>query len=102
MTLGITVGTLYPFHHRHHYLIRQAKAQVDGLVVLLDHKPSQTVPGPVRAAWVRFLHPDVEVIEVFDTKKKPYVIVEGSRERRLSEAIRRIDEVLVFPRLDDG
>lgn len=35
MTLGITVGKFYPFHRGHDYLIRQAKARVDRLVVLL-------------------------------------------------------------------
>ena len=66
MTLGITIGKFYPFHRGHDYLIRQAKAQVDRLVVLLGYKPSQALPGGVRAEWIRFLHPDVEVIETVD------------------------------------
>ena len=66
MTLGITVGKFYPFHRGHDHLIRQAKAQVDRLVVLLGHKPSQAAPGVVRAEWIRFLHPDVEALEVID------------------------------------
>lgn len=66
MTLGITVGKFYPFHLGHHYLIEQAKAQVDHLVVLIGYKPTQVIPGSVRANWIRLLHPDVEVIEVLE------------------------------------
>jgi HTH-type transcriptional regulator, transcriptional repressor of NAD biosynthesis genes len=66
MTLGITIGKFYPFHRGHDHLIRTAKAQVDHLVVLVGYKPEQEVPGPVRAGWVRELHPDVEVIEVLE------------------------------------
>jgi NadR type nicotinamide-nucleotide adenylyltransferase len=43
-----------------------AKAQVDHLVVLLGYKPSQQIPGSVRAGWIRTLHPDVEVIETLE------------------------------------
>lgn len=66
MTLGITVGKFYPFHLGHDYLIREAKKQVDSLVVLLGYKPTQAIPGKIRANWIRFMHPDVEVIEVID------------------------------------
>jgi NadR type nicotinamide-nucleotide adenylyltransferase len=66
MTLGITVGKFYPFHLGHDLLIRTAKARVDRLVVLMAYKPSQEVPGTVRAHWIRSMHPDVEVIEVLD------------------------------------
>lgn len=66
MTLGITIGKFYPFHRGHDYLIEQAKAQVDRLVVLIGYKPTQQIPGSVRAAWIRDLHPDVEVIEVLE------------------------------------
>ena len=66
MKLGITVGKFYPFHRGHDYLIRQAKAQVDHLVVLLGYKPTQAIAGSVRAGWIRALHPDVEVLEVLE------------------------------------
>ncbi|MEP0873044.1 AAA family ATPase [Trichocoleus desertorum AS-A10] len=64
MKLGITIGKFYPFHRGHDYLIQQAKAQVDHLVVLIGSKPTQAIPAAVRANWIRLLHPDVEVIEV--------------------------------------
>lgn len=66
MTLGLTIGKFYPFHRGHDHLIRTAKAQVDHLVVIVGFKPAQKIPGPVRAGWIRSLHPDVEVIEVLD------------------------------------
>lgn len=66
MTLGITVGKFYPFHLGHDYLIREAKKQVDTLVVLVGYKPTQGIPGDIRANWIRLMHPDVEVIEVKD------------------------------------
>jgi len=66
MTLGITIGKFYPFHLGHHYLIQQAKAQVDHLVVLVGYKLAQAIPGTIRTNWIRLLHPDVEVIEVLE------------------------------------
>lgn len=66
MSLGITVGKFLPFHLGHDHLIRRAKAQVDHLVVLVGYKPAQRIPGPVRADWIRAMHPDVEVIETLD------------------------------------
>jgi len=66
MSLGITIGKFYPFHRGHDYLIQQAKAQVDHLVVLIGYKPIQTISGMVRANWIRTIHPDVEVIEVLE------------------------------------
>ncbi|MBW4623529.1 MAG: AAA family ATPase [Cyanosarcina radialis HA8281-LM2] len=66
MKLGITIGKFYPYHLGHNYLIERAKAQVDRLVVLVGYKPTQKIPGTVRAEWIRCLHPDVEVIEVLE------------------------------------
>jgi NadR type nicotinamide-nucleotide adenylyltransferase len=66
MILGVTVGKFYPFHKGHDYLIREAKKKVDRLIVLACYKKNQAVAGSVRADWIRFLHPDAEVIEVLD------------------------------------
>lgn len=66
MSLGITVGKFYPFHLGHDYLIGQAKAQVDRLVVLIGHKPTQAIPVEVRSNWIRQMHPDVEVIAAIE------------------------------------
>ena len=66
MSLGLTVGKFYPFHLGHDLLLRTAKAQVDRLVVLIGYKPTQQLPVDVRSAWIRELHPDVEVIDVLE------------------------------------
>jgi len=62
VTLGVTIGKFYPFHRGHDHLIRAAKAQVERLVVVVGQRPDQELPGPLRAAWIRELHPEVEVL----------------------------------------
>jgi NadR type nicotinamide-nucleotide adenylyltransferase len=66
MTIGVTIGKFYPFHLGHNYLITEAKKQVDHLIVLVCHHEKQTISGTTRAQWIRYLHPDVEIIEVVD------------------------------------
>lgn len=61
MTLGFVVGKFYPPHRGHKLLIDTARAQVDWLVVLLPHHPSQTIPGELRRAWLEEIHPDCEI-----------------------------------------
>jgi HTH-type transcriptional regulator, transcriptional repressor of NAD biosynthesis genes len=60
--LGVTIGKFFPFHLGHDLLVREAKARCDRLVVIVGERPGQALPGPVRAAWIRELHPDVEVV----------------------------------------
>ena len=66
MTLGVTAGKFYPLHLGHDLLIREARRQVDRLVVLVAWRPGQQIPGAVRAGWIRARHPGVSVIEVLD------------------------------------
>jgi NadR type nicotinamide-nucleotide adenylyltransferase len=61
MTLGLVVGKFYPPHRGHKHLIQCARAQVDRLVVLLPHHPSQKIPGELRRDWLREIHPDCEI-----------------------------------------
>ena len=61
MTLGLVVGKFYPPHRGHKHLIDTARRQVDRLVVLLPHHVSQKIPGELRAAWLREIHPDCEI-----------------------------------------
>lgn len=67
MTLGFVVGKFYPPHRGHKHLIDAARRQVDRLVVLLPHHPSQKIPGGLRKAWLEEIHPDCEVHLVPDT-----------------------------------
>lgn len=62
MTVGVTTGKFYPFHLGHDYLLRQAKKQVDRLVVIVGFKPEQDISGEIRADWIRQQHPDIDVI----------------------------------------
>ncbi len=66
MTLGFVVGKFYPPHRGHKFLIDTARRQVDRLVVLLPHHPSQTIPGELRKAWLEETHPDCEIHLVLD------------------------------------
>lgn len=61
MTLGFVVGKFYPPHRGHKHLIETARRQVDRLVVLLPHHPTQTIPGELRKAWLEEIHPDCEI-----------------------------------------
>jgi NadR type nicotinamide-nucleotide adenylyltransferase len=62
VSLGVTVGKFYPLHLGHDHLIREAKARVERLVVVVGFKSGQALPGELRADWIRALHPDVEVL----------------------------------------
>jgi HTH-type transcriptional regulator, transcriptional repressor of NAD biosynthesis genes len=61
MTLGLVVGKFYPPHRGHKHLIDRARAQVDELIVMVCHHPSQRVPGELRQRWLRELHPDCDI-----------------------------------------
>jgi NadR type nicotinamide-nucleotide adenylyltransferase len=61
MTLGLVIGKFYPPHRGHKHLIDSARSQCDHLVVILAHHPSQQIPGELRLAWLREIHPDCDV-----------------------------------------
>lgn len=64
---GLVVGKFYPPHRGHKYLIDTAKSQCDELTVILCYKPSELIPGSLRAEWLKKIHPDVYVKVVEDT-----------------------------------
>jgi NadR type nicotinamide-nucleotide adenylyltransferase len=66
MTLGFIVGKFYPPHRGHKHLIEAARGQVDHLIVMVAHHPSQTIPGELRTAWLEEIHPDCEIRLVRD------------------------------------
>jgi HTH-type transcriptional regulator, transcriptional repressor of NAD biosynthesis genes len=66
VTTGFVVGKFYPPHRGHHFLIDTARRQVDRLIVMIAHHPSQQIPGELRAAWLRERHPDCEILLVAD------------------------------------
>ena len=65
-TTGVVIGKFYPPHHGHTYLIDVARTHVDHLSVIVCDRAGQTIPGQLRAAWLRELHPDVEVMRIDD------------------------------------
>jgi len=66
MTLGFVVGKFYPPHRGHKHLVDSACKQVDELIVMIAAHPSQTIPGEVRYAWLREIHPNCDVRLVAD------------------------------------
>ena len=65
-TRGLIVGKFYPPHRGHKYLIDTARARVDELHVIICQKPHEQPPGQLRAAWLREIHPDVNVLLIDD------------------------------------
>lgn len=66
MTLGVTVGKFYPFHTGHDLLLREARRQVDHLVVIIGYQPEQQLPVETRMAWIRERHLDVEILPALE------------------------------------
>jgi NadR type nicotinamide-nucleotide adenylyltransferase len=48
-------------------LIDSALDQAEEVYVMVCHKPDQSIPGPLRVAWLREIHPRAKVFEVDDT-----------------------------------
>ena len=57
-------GAVLPAPPRPQLMIEAAAAQVDRLVVMVNTRDGEPVPGELRAEWLAELHPDVAVVEV--------------------------------------
>lgn len=64
MTTGLIIGRFCPPHLGHSHLIDTAAGRVDRLVVFVNTRSSEPIPGHLRAGWLAELHPDVTVVEV--------------------------------------
>ena len=64
MTTGLIIGRFCPPHLGHSHLIDRAASQVDQLVVFVNTRDDEPIPGELRAGWLADLHPDVTVVEV--------------------------------------
>ena len=64
---GLVVGKFFPPHLGHSHLINAGRAQVDELSVIACHRPHEQPPGELRGAWLREIHPDVNVLLIEDT-----------------------------------
>ena len=61
---GLIVGRFHPPHLGHSWFIDRATLHCRNLVVFVNTRAGETVPGAMRAAWLAELHPQVTVIEV--------------------------------------
>lgn len=61
---GLIVGRFNPPHLGHSFMIESAAARCDRLVVFVNTRDGELVPGELRAGWLAELHPDVTVVEV--------------------------------------
>ncbi len=63
-TVGLVLGKFAPLHLGHQYLIEEARRQVERLHVLVyEDEGLSGIPLAKRARWIRYLYPDVNVIE---------------------------------------
>jgi cytidyltransferase-like protein len=61
---GLIIGRFNPPHLGHSYMIDWAAARCDRLVVFVNTRAGELVPGHLRAGWLAELHPAVRVVEV--------------------------------------
>jgi HTH-type transcriptional regulator, transcriptional repressor of NAD biosynthesis genes len=66
VTRGLVIGKFYPPHRGHKFLIDTALAQADHVDVLICVRPEQTIPGELRAQWLREIHPSACVRAIDD------------------------------------
>ncbi|HEY3330167.1 MAG TPA: AAA family ATPase [Capsulimonadaceae bacterium] len=63
---GIVIGKFLPPHAGHKLLIETAQSSCEDLVVLVCERQDQPIPGDVRAAWLREIHPGLNVRVISD------------------------------------
>ena len=61
---ALIVGRFNPPHLGHSFMIDWATARVERLVVFVNTRDGELVPGHLRAGWLADLHPRVTVVEV--------------------------------------
>jgi len=61
---GLIIGRFNPPHLGHSYMIDWAAQRCEQLVVFVNTRSGELVPGTLRAAWLAELHPAVRVVEV--------------------------------------
>ncbi len=63
---GLVIGKFYPPHCGHKYLIDTAQSQTDNLWVIICGKPEEIPSGELRAAWLREMHPQANILLIED------------------------------------
>jgi NadR type nicotinamide-nucleotide adenylyltransferase len=64
MRSGLIVGRFNPPHLGHSFMIDWSAERCDRLVVYVNTRAGEAVPGHLRAEWLAELHPHVRVVEV--------------------------------------
>jgi HTH-type transcriptional regulator, transcriptional repressor of NAD biosynthesis genes len=64
--LAVVIGKFYPPHRGHKLLIDTACAQAERVVAIVCERPSDTIPGELRRAWLQEIHPAAEVMLIDD------------------------------------
>lgn len=63
---GVVIGKFLPPHRGHQHLIETATRGSGRLTLFVCAKPTDPIPGEVRAAWIREMHPGVDVRVIDD------------------------------------
>lgn len=63
---GLVIGKFYPPHRGHKYLIETALAQCEEVTVIICSKAGESIPGHLREAWLKKIHPTAVVRHVRD------------------------------------
>ncbi len=91
MKTGLTLGKFSPLHCGHQLVIETALREVDQLLVMIYDSPETTsIPLPVRAAWLKKLYPQAEIVEAWD----------GPAEVGYTPEIMRLQETFILKRLN--
>lgn len=61
---GLIVGRFNPPHLGHSFMIDWAAQRCEQLVVFVNTRADELVPGHLRAQWLAELHPNVRVVQV--------------------------------------
>jgi NadR type nicotinamide-nucleotide adenylyltransferase len=64
--LGLAIGKFYPPHRGHKLLIETAISQSEQTVVIVCARQSDSIPGELRAQWLREIHPSARVLLIDD------------------------------------
>lgn len=92
MRRGLVIGKFYPPHRGHEYLIRAAQARVEELHVMVFYRSDETLPGELRAEWLRQLFPSINVHVQFAEHRDPYNPSDDAGWNAWIQEIRRVHD----------
>jgi HTH-type transcriptional repressor of NAD biosynthesis genes len=63
---AVVIGKFYPPHRGHKLLIDRATDESQQVTVIVCERPTDSIPGQLRAAWLREIHPRATVLLIDD------------------------------------